>query len=77
MHARRCSTGRTADHRSITAPASAGTELAPPQTSTPAAPASSARYKVQVRIEVVDVFSGQVADSAVVEGKSGIVTLGE
>ena len=34
------------------------------------------RDKVQVRIEVVDVFSGQVADSAVVEGKSGIVTLG-
>lgn len=34
------------------------------------------RDKVQVRIEVVDVFSGQVEDSAVVEGKSGIVTLG-
>lgn len=34
------------------------------------------RDKVQVQIELVDVFSGQVETSAIIEGKSGVATLG-
>lgn len=34
------------------------------------------RDKVEVKIEIVDVFSGEAESSTIVEGKSGIATLG-
>lgn len=34
------------------------------------------RDKVKVKIEFVDAFSGNVESAAIVEGKSGIATLG-